>query len=202
MTLNLSLHNLSIEKNIEKMTDQLSDIYKENRQLMQFKLFCDTSDLRAYTFETTGCGDIFSYDDKLAKHNVTFSIINKKYQNIDYHPAVSDSSVKIYFKNDQYYAENKTNSYVMLDSISIYFKHNIETIEGLKKQLPPFSDSEIISGRRFNKTKNLRVFKNTTKVELKIPVKAGIAVKYRVIDTNKERTLHKVNNIKPLNYAS
>jgi len=102
--------------------------------------------------------------------------------------AARDDRISVLVNGTEINIENLTGQFLSVDTISIYYKGKIESVSS-KLELPPRSSKDIaLSG--YSQTLARAVVKNLTREVAKSEsVKFGVALKYRVIDTNIEKTL-------------
>ncbi|PIE40634.1 MAG: hypothetical protein CSA49_07440 [Gammaproteobacteria bacterium] len=106
-----------------------------------------------------------------------------------------DSHIELILKNGLFYLTNKTKSYVTVDSISFYHNGKIATSSRLKSELAPLSESSLTSINSLPIDRRAIEFRNLTKTKAsKTKIEYGVALKYRVVNTNKENTLFKTRN--------
>jgi len=104
-----------------------------------------------------------------------------------------DETFLIKLDGFSFYLENKTKSYVTVDSISFYHNGEVSSSIKLGHEMAPYSHSP--KNRKFGifslgaSERTMRFEKVTKKRSLSTYVNYGVALKYRVIDTDKEKTL-------------
>lgn len=165
-----------------------------------FTVNCDTGQFSEWSLSTTGCGkSAFLGDNK--KFSVTYQVNNKKSDKILYFPTLKDKNISL-VSNDLYGIEavNNTNSFIKVDALSFYVGDDIETNNNLSIEIPPQAKKRISSMYDFKKTSDRLTMKNVVASDLQRSIKIGAALKYRVIDTDKEKTLYDVKHVEPAKY--
>lgn len=103
-----------------------------------------------------------------------------------------DEFISLLLKDKIFYLSNKTKSYITVDSISFYHNGKIATSSKLGSELAPSSEAKLISMNSLPIDQNAIDFRNLTKAGAsRTKIDYGVAVKYRIINTNKENTLFK-----------
>lgn len=102
--------------------------------------------------------------------------------------AVSDKSGRITLTN-------LTNSFLTIDSLSLYIGQDIETLSNLNVQLPPKGVNQSLTLTKYSNFQMTNLA-NVTKSHLARSVNVGLAMKYKVVDSNLENTLYKTNSVK------
>ncbi|MEF1341222.1 hypothetical protein REH81_31395, partial [Vibrio rotiferianus] len=82
----------------------------------------------------------------------------------------------------------------------MYVGNDIETRTNLNVEVPPEAVSTIADLGRFPDSERRRTLYNVDQTSLKHSIKLGAAVKYRIADTNVEKTLYKVDAVTPYRY--
>jgi hypothetical protein len=108
------------------------------------------------------------------------------------HIMVSDQNVTFQLINDQFQLDNTSKHYLSLDSVSFYYAGQIVTSSQLHKEIPPLGMVNVLSLNQLPIQWDLLEFNRMTKshIDNKV-VEFGLAVKYRIVDTNKEKTMFK-----------
>ena len=105
--------------------------------------------------------------------------------------------VSLSFKNNYFYLVNKTGSYISLDRLSFYHNGKIATLSNLRVELPPHAESVLMSIERLPIDYDAVRFRNITKSSVDgISIEYGVALKYRVVNSNSDNTLFKTRNYK------
>jgi hypothetical protein len=136
------------------------------------------------------CDTKWSIFEPVGKHTVNYSIISKPSVSLMVNEIYIDKNIKVNIENDSINITNLTSSYLKLESFSLYVNKDIST-KTIDYELPPVSNKIILNLQDFNNTSKLNLF-NVTKKVLKQKVNFGIAVKYTVVDRNKQHSLYKV----------
>ncbi|UIP29142.1 hypothetical protein [Photobacterium sp. TLY01] len=207
------LNGNSVTINTSYDTNQLSIIYGEflsvedlynkltlkettARSQTEFNLSCDYSQFNGWSYEETGCGQKFSFSD-MKILPVKFTINHKNEFYVDYLPPLKDSLVEVKLSENKVQLTNKTDKYIKIDSLSMYVNNDIETKRDINIEIPPHATSYVANLKDFHSSVQLMTLRSVNYKTLQKPLRLGAAIKYRVTDTNKERTLYKVESIKP-----
>ncbi|WP_281649198.1 hypothetical protein [Parendozoicomonas sp. Alg238-R29] len=125
--------------------------------------------------------------------NVNFTIHSINYEKVLPKSMIfEDGKVKVTFDGHNFHIQNKTESYITINSLSFYHNSRIASFSKLDYEVSPLAESVFSSLN--NLTLNYRAieFSNITKSKAqKKSIKYGIALKYKVINTNQEKTLFK-----------
>lgn len=113
---------------------------------------------------------------------------------------MTDKVVVVKAENGRLKIHNKTGKYLKIDSVSMYVDNDIETRTNLNVEVPPQAISTIVGLNRFPDSERRRTLHNVDQTLLKHPIELGTAVKYRIADTNVEKTLYKVDAVTPYRY--
>ena len=105
-----------------------------------------------------------------------------------------DNNIEVMLRDGIFNFTNKSSSYIEVNSVSFYYNGKIASLYNMSKELPPASEQNLTYLNRFPLEKNALDFLNVTKkMALKKNLNFGIAIKYRILDTNKEITLYQNN---------
>ena len=105
-----------------------------------------------------------------------------------------DEFVSLILKDGGFYLTNKTKSYITVDSLSFYHNGKIATSSKIGGELAPLSEAQLVSLNRLPVDQNAIAFNNVTKADaLRTKIEYGVAVKYRIVNTNRENTLFKTS---------
>jgi hypothetical protein len=111
-----------------------------------------------------------------------------------------DESIRVVLRDEMFYLQNKTSSFITVDSISFYHNGKIATVHKLEGEWAPSSEGKLISLSRFPIATEAIGFSNITKsIALSTKVEFGVALKYRIINRNIEKTLFKTNKYQLMN---
>ena len=109
----------------------------------------------------------------------------------------SNKSLTLSMESGVLNIENKTNSFVNIDSLSFYHNGKISSKYKMGYELPPSSVLDIGSINFLPVNwESISFYSVTKNAAIKQKVEYGFAMKYRVINTNKEETLLKRNTYK------
>ena len=101
----------------------------------------------------------------------------------------------IIYKFDGYNLKvsNRSNKYISVDSVSFYHNGRIANVKELSKELPPYSENNVANVWSLPVDLDALRFSRVTKKTARYTrLEYGFAIKYRIIDTNKEKTLYSV----------
>lgn len=103
-----------------------------------------------------------------------------------------DENVSLVFKKDRFYLTNKSDSYITVDSLSFYHNGSIATSSDRDFEFAPQSEAELMPIAKLPLDKSSIEFANITRTSAsQLKIKYGVAIKYRVVNTNKEITLYR-----------
>lgn len=125
--------------------------------------------------------------------NVEVVVQSVSYKNVlPKHIHEEDNFVSVTLRDGEFYLSNKSESYINIDSISFYHNGKIATSSNLGRELAPLSEVKLMSLDRLSIDRDAIAFDNMTKTKaLNTKLTYGIALKYKVTNTNKENTLFK-----------
>lgn len=186
-------------KKVEDLYIKLNKKEAEVRSDVVFKTDCYTGFLSGWNYSVSGCGFEAGLNDKSMK-NVSMAVISKKEFYMSYLPTMIDKTVVVKAENGKLTISNKTGKYLKIDSVSMYVGNEIETRTNLNVEVPPEAISTIVDLNRFPDSERRRTLYNVDQTSLKHSIKLGAAVKYRIADTNVEKTLYKVDAVIPYRY--
>lgn len=166
-------------------------IMNYNIKNAQFIVSCDRDALDGYSYVVLGCGQSFGIGESVSTIPVTYIVNDKKSFKIKYYPEVQDHKISLYSDGQNIKASNKTDSFLNIKTLSMYVGDNIETLQDLNIEIPPRAVVIVANMQDFH----LLELKNVTKLDVQKKLAVGVAIKYVVIDTHKEKTLFKLNNI-------
>lgn len=152
--------------------------------------------IRGFKHTHSGCDQRWGIADELTVKPVLYTIDSaSRYRYIAvvnasnaHVSAVSDRSGRITITN-------LTNSFLTIDSLSLYIGRDIETLSNLNVQLPPKGVNYSLSLTKYSNFQMTNLA-NVKKSHLARSVNLGLAMKYKVADTNLENTLYKTNSVK------
>ncbi len=107
----------------------------------------------------------------------------------------SDDAISINLNGNAISMTNSTSNFITIDSISFYYNGNISTVNQLNRELPPESDVNVfrLSSLQIDWSKlNFKEVTRNTASSHKIEY--GFAVKYRIANTGKGKTLYRVKS--------
>lgn len=186
-------------KKVEDLYLKLDKKDAKVRSDVVFKTTCNTRALRGWNYSVSGCGFEAGLNDKSMK-SVSIAVNSKKKFYVPYLPTMTDKTVVVKAENGKLTITNKTDKYLKIDSVSMYVGNNIETRTNLNVEVPPEAVSTIANLGRFPASERRRTLHNVDQTSLKHSMKLGAALKYRIADTNVEKTLYKVDTVSPYRY--
>jgi len=133
---------------------------------------------------------------------VTLVVKSKDFYNIYPHANISDNNLMLSFDRDALELINKTNYFLQIKSISVYYESKITTYQ-CELELPPEgkqTESAILS-KILSDVKHDYPYM-TAAIANKTTINFGFAVKYRVMEQNIDKTLYKTNNYNLLKLLS
>lgn len=193
-----SVRNTEFKK-VEDLYLKLNKKDANVRSDVVFKTTCNTRFLSDWNYSVSGCGFEAGLNDKSMK-SVSITVNSKKKFYVPYLPSMTDKTVVVKAENGKLTITNKTGKYLKIDSVSMYVGNDIETRTNLNVEVPPEAVSTIASLGLFSNSERRRTLYNVDQTSLKHSMKLGTAVKYRIADTNVEKTLYKVDTVTPYQF--
>lgn len=193
-----SVRNTEFKK-VEDLYLKLNKKDAKVRSDVVFKTTCNTRVLSDWNYSVSGCDFEAGLNDKSMK-SVSITVNSKKKFYVPYLPTMTDKTVVVKAENGKLTITNKTGKYLKIDSVSMYVGNDIETRTNLNVEVPPEAVSTIANLGRFPDSERRRTLYNVDQTSLKHSMKLGAAVKYRIADTNVEKTLYKVDTVTPYRY--
>ena len=184
---------------VEDLYNKLNKKEAKVRSDVVFKTTCNTRFLSDWNYSVSGCGFEAGLNDKSMK-SVSITVNSKKKFYVPYLPTMTDKTVVVKAENGKLTITNKTGKYLKIDSVSMYVNNDIETRTNLNVEVPPEAVSTIAYLVRFPDSERRRTLYNVDQTSLKHSMKLGAAVKYRIADTNVEKTLYKVDAVTPYQF--
>tara|TARA_R110001583_G_scaffold160246_1_gene312158 strand:- start:95 stop:1378 length:1284 start_codon:yes stop_codon:yes gene_type:complete len=172
-------------KFIEELTNLTSNL----------KIRCNTNGFEYLEFDIKCPAELSSRIKNLkipvTIHSVSFDNVMPKFI------SVVDDNVTVELVNGLVKAKNKSSKFLTIDSLSFYHNGKIATLAELNREFSPESESEITYIKSAPISKEAISFKKlTAAIAGSKNVNYGIAIKYRIADTNKEKTLYKSEDFK------
>ncbi|MDX1303437.1 hypothetical protein [Photobacterium sp.] len=190
----------TVFSDMPELYQALNEQIKFKKELVTFTVNCDTNQFRQWSLSTSGCDKSvgLGHNQKLS---VTYQVNNKKSDKIDYFPALKDRNISLVSKdNSEIVVVNNTNSFVKVDALSFYVGEDIETKNNLSINIPPQAKKHIGLMSDYRLTTKRLTMNNVVASDLKRSIKIGAAMKYVVVDTDKEKTLYDVKRVIPAKY--
>lgn len=146
--------------------------------------------------EKNGFNYLINCPKKINKNNTAFpvnvTVLSKNIKRLIPHDFVGrDKILEVKILNGEIIARNLTNTYISLNSFSIYYIDKISTKTFLNLELPPYSEKNISLNNFTYKLPSMSRTKYTSNKARKEIIKYGFAAKYTSSDKNIENTLHK-----------
>lgn len=175
-----------------KLQEAANKEYAEGR----WTLICHS--IHGFNHTHSGCEQRWGTADELTMQPVLYTIDSaSRYR---YTPMFNASNAHISAVSDKsgrITLTNLTNSFLTVDSLSLYVGQDIQTLSNLNVQLPPRGVNRSLSLTKYSNFKTTNLV-NVKKADLEHSVNLGLAMKYKVVDTNLENTLYKTGNVKLL----
>ena len=111
---------------------------------------------------------------------------------------LQDNALQVRFNGSTIGFTNLTTKFIQIDNVAFYYSNKV-AIQTQNIQMAPLSSllpQDEVSINRFPIDWALLSFSNVTRSTAQTPITFGFAIKYRIVDTNQEKTLMKTNNIK------
>jgi hypothetical protein len=179
----------------EELNDKLNNQVKTSAQYGEIGLRC--KGLSDFSFKIVGCQQSWKYSSDLIIEPITYSISSaKKYTFYPIIKAIDENLTISSTKTGQIEIINKTNSFITLSSLSFYLGNNIETLSNLNLELAPRAVSNNLNMNKFKAYSSNRTLRSIIKKDLNNKIAIGVATKYKIIDTNVEKTIYKKSNYK------
>jgi hypothetical protein len=179
----------------KELNNELTEQVEISASYGEISLKCDG--ISDFNFKVVGCQQSWGYSSALAIKPITYSISSAKKYTLYPVIKVMDENLTINSTNSgQIEIINNTNSFITLSSLSFYFGKNIETLSNLGLELPPGAVSQKLNMNEFKTYSNDRTLYSIVKKDLNKKIAIGVATKYKIIDTNVEKTIYIKNNYK------
>lgn len=146
-----------------------------------------------FAITTTGCEQWSDLDERTKFYDPTITVNSVNRGRLKLTPTYSNNDIEIItLDKESLRIINKTSSFLIVDSISLYVDNEVRNIENLKMEIPPESYiKQPFPLSRFSGFSSLINLKNVDENMLQATVTYGLAVKYRHIDTDRPNTLYK-----------
>lgn len=160
---------------------------------------CPESEAKDWITFTMNCPKSFAITGERIQGsaNVTINSIAKMRvlpRNFEF----QDNALKVKFNGSTIGFSNLTAKFIQIDNVAFYYSSKV-AIQTQNIQMAPLSsllpENELYINR-FPIDWSLLSFNNVTRSTAQIPITFGFAIKYRIVDTNQEKTLMKTSNIK------
>ena len=177
-----------IESAQKRSLDSIEALRKATATLV---VTCENRNLAYYLSYKVSCEE--EVDSSRTDFDVKVVIKSISYKDVmpDY-IFEEDENVSLVFKKDRFYLTNKSDSYITVDSLSFYHNGSIATSSDRDFEFAPQSEAELMPIAKLPLDKSSIEFANITRTSAsKLKIKYGVAVKYRVTNTNKEITLYR-----------
>lgn len=184
----------------DSMKEEIEKDIVNRISYINFKVNCDKSKMADYIYSTQGCDNIFTMKSKVPSIPVVYTVKKQKAFKVDYFPSLEDDKIKLSSNGYNINATNKTNSFLHIKTLSIYVGDDIETRKHLSVEVPPRAVVSVARNNDFSMTQKRLVLNSVTKRDVQRKMNIGAALKYVVVDTNKEKTLFNIDDIVPLQY--
>ena len=173
-----------------KLQEAANKEYAEGR----WTLICHS--IPGFKHTSSGCDQRWGTADELTMQPVLYTIDSaSRYR---YTPMLNASNAHISAVSEmtgRITLTNHTNSFLTIDSLSLYIGRDIETLSNLNVQLPPKGVNRSLSLAKYSNFQ-MTSLANVKKSHLARSIDVGLAMKYKVVDTNLENTLYKTNSVK------
>jgi hypothetical protein len=175
---------VQLEKDLDSETD---------KDLKNIVIAVECDHISGFNYDEIGSDQIWAYGDIMVD-KITFKIKSKKNVNLIICPKVEDDMVIVKVDaNGRFNFTNKTLKYVKFQSLSLYINEDVNSMTEISLELPPKSNKDFYSLGSFDNYNQKLLLKNVTAKQLKKRIKFGLAAKYIVVDSNKERTVFAEN---------
>lgn len=178
----------------ERNKQALSELSKKTSNLL---VSCRNNALREVKYTLKCPQTVLSSENSFNIQAVVHSIDYKKVIPTEF--TAEDNTLELNMKSGSINVINKTDSFVSIDSLSFYHNGKIASQYKLGSELPPESEKDIIrinslpvDWEHISFTDVTKGSANSKKIEY------GFAVKYKIVDTNREKTLLKKSTYKLL----
>lgn len=111
---------------------------------------------------------------------------------------LQDNALQVRFNGSKIGFTNLTTKFIQIDNVAFYYSNKV-AIQTQNIQMAPLSSllpQDEVRIDRFPIDWSLLSFSNVTRSTAQTPITFGFAIKYRIVDTNQEKTLMKMSNIK------
>ncbi|MBZ9612699.1 hypothetical protein [Rheinheimera maricola] len=173
---------------------KLQEVANNDYAKTRFTLRCEG--LESFFHTISGCEQEWGPLDELEIKPVVYKI--DRVRNYGYAPMFKASDTYVSATSDRHGVmtlTNLTDSYVTIDSLSLYVGDEIKNLSNLNLSLPPRSINKDIMLHKYS-IYSRKSFNNIRKADLVKSINIGMAIKYKVVDTNVEKTLFKTGDVK------
>ncbi|WP_137166575.1 hypothetical protein [Salinimonas lutimaris] len=181
--------------NLGELKATLNKRADENIETAELKLNCKKH--RSFNIITKNCDQKWGVKGRAKLADVEYVVQSANQYRLQPQPELIDEYIEI--KVDKFggvQIANKTDSFVTLNSVSFYFGGDIETEKKIGVEIPP---NAIDTSFTLN---NYRIYKNNTviggfqKKHFDLSKEVGLAVKYKIINSDIEKTLYNTVSLK------
>ncbi len=177
------------------LKDSVTNQYAELRDTYKHYLHCNES-LKDWNFKVDGCDVSYalSGDDYKKGFTVEYTINSKKRGYIAYPFELSDEVISM--KTDGHRAlkiSNNSDKYVVVDSLAFYVDRKVDHKSNVSIELPPRVEKNVSS--MLNDTVGYLSLRNFTELDLRKKRDIGAALRYKFVDTGKDKTLYQTKLI-------
>jgi len=160
----------------------------------QIKLSCSGPTNFSYT--VSGCDQTWGYDTPPDSRAITYTVKSKKRHLFNVTPIIEDDILRISTDNrGRLTFSNKTDKFLTIDNISLYINKDIASLTGLNLQLAPHAEKRgAMQLSDFSNYHSKTALSYIVKNDLNKVIDYGLATKYKVVDTSKEKTLYEMSS--------
>lgn len=172
-----------------KLTNNISS------NLAEGQITVNCPKLNNFNYNVTGCGQMWRHDTKPSPAIITYNVESKKIHKFTVLPIIEDEFIKISTDTMGYLTfHNKTDKFLTVSNLSLYINKDITSKTNLNIELSPHAQKKkIMKLMDFTgygaRTKLIHVVEDN----LSAKVDYGLAAKYKIVDTSKERTLYEMS---------
>jgi len=190
--------------NFFKLNDFLDHASLEGSQKIKVRLLCKP--VSGWRSEIQGCDISSSLSDSDSDSvYVKYTILSQDSRNLILPILAQDDAVKISLSKDgqALMIENKSKSYINVKSASLYLEKDVSTFKDANVELAPLTEARVLAMNNFPAFEKVRL-RNVVKRDIDRKALVGIAIKYTVVDTNKDKTLFRTDTVNffDLDYVS
>lgn len=160
---------------------------------------CPGSEVKDWITFSMSCPSSFAITGERIQGSVNVTINSiAKMRVLPRNFELQDNALQVRFNGSTIGFTNLTTKFIQIDNVAFYYSNKV-AIQTQNIQMAPLSSllpQDEVRIDRFPIDWSLLSFSNVTRSTAQTPITFGFAIKYRIVDTNQEKTLMKTSNIK------